>query len=542
MLRALMATLVVTTGLAGLPRAAALQAQSVLHIQVVLLDADQKVTPVSRHALLISDNPASAPPRRIVTTLDGTANVRLRPGSYTVESDQPLVFQGQAYQWTQMVDVLAGRDAVLELTAANAELVPLSSVAVPDVPARVDSSSLLTEWRDSVVAVWTPTAHASGSLISANGLIVTNQRVIGSATSVEVQLAPDLKVAAAVLEADSERDVAVLWIAPQLTASVRPVQLGCAPAMTLPVTDGQEIVTISAPLRQRKGTQYGTAIRVSQHNIASDFNLPAGGAGGPVFTAEGRVIGITSLVDEKVGLRRGTSRVVRVDDMCPVVATAEKKVKDAAPPAVTRLPVEPTRPFPVAALKDVVQRRAGALNPYQMATADFDLAFITPVHIYGAQYLAERAGGRANSGSPLLDFGDWSEYVTDVPPVLLIRVTPKMVESFWAKVARGAAQTKGVALPPMKHIKSGFLRLRALCGETEVAPIHPFKVEQRISETEGVYEGLYVFDPGGLGPACGKVQLVLYSEKAPEKADSRLVDAKLVEQIWQDFALYRDQR
>ncbi|HEY7442481.1 MAG TPA: serine protease [Vicinamibacterales bacterium] len=538
--RALMATLVATTVLAGLPRAAALQAQSVLHIQVVLLDGDKKVTPVSRHALLISDNPASAPPRRIVTTLDGTANVRLRPGSYTVESDQPVVFQGQAYQWTQIVEVAAGRDAVLELTAANAEVVPLSSVTVPDAPTRVDSSSLLTEWRDSVVGLWTPTAHASGSLIGGNGLIVTNQRVIGSATSVEVQLAPDLKVAASVLEADSERDVAVLWIAPQLTASIRPVQLECASTMKLPVTDGQEIVTISAPLRQRKGTQYGTVIRVSQHNIASDFNLPAGGAGGPVFTNEGRMVGITSLVDEKVGLRRGTARVVRIDGVCSVVASAEQKIKDAAPPAATRLPVEPARPFPVAELKSVVQRRVGALNPYQMVAADFDLAFITPVHIYGAQYLAERAGGRANSGTPLLDFGDWSEYVADVPPVLLIRVTPKMVESFWAKVARGAAQTKGVALPPMKHIKSGFLRLRALCGDTEVMPIHPFKVEQRISETEGVYEGLYVFDPGALGPDCGKVQLVLYSEKAPEKGDTRLVDARLIEQIWQDFAPYRD--
>jgi hypothetical protein len=438
------------------------------------------------------------------------------------------------------VEVAAGRDAVLELTAANAEVVPLSSVTVPDAPTRVDSSSLLTEWRDSVVGLWTPTAHASGSLIGGNGLIVTNQRVIGSATSVEVQLAPDLKVAASVLEADSERDVAVLWIAPQLTASIRPVQLECASTMKVPVTDGQEIVTISAPLRQRKGTQYGTVIRVSQHNIASDFNLPAGGAGGPVFTNEGRMVGITSLVDEKVGLRRGTARVVRIDGVCSVVASAEQKIKDAAPPAATRLPVEPARPFPVAELKSVVQRRVGALNPYQMVAADFDLAFITPVHIYGAQYLAERAGGRANSGTPLLDFGDWSEYVADVPPVLLIRVTPKMVESFWAKVARGAAQTKGVALPPMKHIKSGFLRLRALCGDTEVMPIHPFKVEQRISETEGVYEGLYVFDPGALGPDCGKVQLVLYSEKAPEKGDTRLVDARLIEQIWQDFAPYRD--
>ena len=43
--------------------------------------------------LLISDNPATGAPRRVVTSLEGTVDVRLRPGNYTVESDEPLVFQ-----------------------------------------------------------------------------------------------------------------------------------------------------------------------------------------------------------------------------------------------------------------------------------------------------------------------------------------------------------------------------------------------------------------------------------------------------------------
>src|SRR3979490_356661 len=67
------------------PRASPGQALSVLHIKIVLLDASQKLTPVPRHALLISDNPATSAPRRILTALDGTAAVRLRPGDYTVE-------------------------------------------------------------------------------------------------------------------------------------------------------------------------------------------------------------------------------------------------------------------------------------------------------------------------------------------------------------------------------------------------------------------------------------------------------------------------
>src|SRR6185295_14535107 len=115
-------------------RAASGQELSVLHIKIVVVDAERKTTPVPRHMLLVSDNPTSAPPRQIVTALDGTADVRLRPGNYTVESDRPVAFQGKAYQWTRLVDIVAGRDAVLELTADNAEVGPVASTATTASP------------------------------------------------------------------------------------------------------------------------------------------------------------------------------------------------------------------------------------------------------------------------------------------------------------------------------------------------------------------------------------------------------------------------
>ena len=58
-----------------------------------------------------------------------------------------------------------------------------------------------------------------------------------------------------------------------------------------------------------------------------------------------------------------------------------------------------------------------------------------------------------------------------------------MVEGFWTKVARGAAQTQGVQLPPFKRIRTGFSRLRAFCGAVEVTPIHPLKIEQQVTGT-----------------------------------------------------------
>ncbi|HEX7140380.1 MAG TPA: serine protease [Vicinamibacterales bacterium] len=546
-------TLVVAALLAAVPGIAAFQAsESILHIKVVVTAAGQRTMPVPRHALLISDNPPTATPRRVVTDMDGTANVRLRPGIYTVESDEPFVFEDKSYDWTQLIDIVAGRDAVLELTAANAAVAAISpGSAKSDTPVEVSVSSLLGEWQDSVVALWTPTTHASAFVIDVNGLVATNQRVIGAATSLEIQLTPTVKVAASVVVSDPDKDVAVLRINPALSASVRPVPLGCGDGPKATIAKDQEIVTIGSPLRETKGPRFGTVTRVDPHMLDSDLVIPAGSSGGPVFTSAGSVVGLTSVVDDEDQRRRGTARIVRAEDVCVVVATASAKIKDATPPSDAHLAVEPSRPFPAEALGELAKRRVGSLSPYQMSSTDFDIAFITPVMIYGAQYLAEQAnardrGGAGQPGNPgqvmvsrLLDFGNWSEYVLDTPPVLMVRVTPKLVEGFWTKVARGAAQTQGMSLPPFKRARSGFSKMRAFCGDTEVTPIHPFKIERRVSGTETMYEGLSVFDPGALGPSCGSVKLVVFSEKEPQKGDTRVVDAKAIQQIWDDFAAYR---
>ncbi len=539
--------------LSGIPVASAVQTTSVLHIKVVLADADRNARPVPRHALLVSDNPGSAPPRLIVTGVDGTADVALRPGNYTVESDKPVTFQGKAYQWTQTVDVPAGRDAVLELTAANAEVVT-SETPAGGVPLEADPSSFFLQWQNSVVALWTPTTHASGFVVGSNGLLATNQRAVGVATSVEVQLSSSLKVPASVLAVDAAKDVAVLWIDPRLVATLPPLPLGCGTGAKPRVAKGQPIFTIGAPLLQERGMSSGTVTSVDAAGIESDLNLAAGSTGGPVFIVGGTVVGITSAVDEKdeTGTTwREDARVVPIDDVCAAVAAAEKKMKDSAPPNATPLPLEPARPFPLDALKDAAQHRAGSLNPYQMSSSDFDIAFITPVHTYGAHYQSEqqnrrdRRGGRPSADGdqsfvrPIMDFGNWSKYVADFPPVLLVRVTPRLVEGFWTKVARGAAYTQGVALPAFKRFKSGFSRMRAYCGDAEVTPIHPFRIEHRVSDSDTIYEGLYVFDPAALRPDCSSIRFVLYTEKEPEKGDARVVDPKMIQQVWDDFGPYR---
>ena len=225
MLRAL----VLATLLTALPAASAVQAPSVLSIKVVVKDADGRATPVPRYLLLVSENPPAAPPRRVMTALDGTATVRLRPGNYTIESDQPFAFQGKLYSWIATLDVVSGREAVLELTAENAE-VESGDAPTGRSSVETESAMLQAKWQDSVVSIWTPTAHGSGFSIGANGLIATSQRVVGNATAIEVQLSPTVKVAASVVGTDAERGVALLSIDPKAAAAVQPVPLGCGQA------------------------------------------------------------------------------------------------------------------------------------------------------------------------------------------------------------------------------------------------------------------------------------------------------------------------
>jgi hypothetical protein len=354
-----------------------------------------------------------------------------------------------------------------------------------------------------------------------------------------------------VLAADAARDVAILRVDPAVTAAVRPMTVSCdQPARPVPA-QGDEIFAIGAPIRQPKSIAAATVSRVDAQGLAAPFGLGRGSAGGPVMTARGDLVGITSFAggDDRNG--REDSRVVRIEAACDVLAAARRKMMEVAAPSGLHLPVEPERPFPIDALRAALERGAASLTAYRLEGSAFDVTFITPVLTYVAYYQSQRPRPRTTSADtrkpeperelvrPLLDFANWSDYVGDFPPVLLVRVTPKLAEGFWTKVARGAASTQGVSIPAIKRPTSNFSRLRAYCGDTEVTPIHPFKLEQRISESVAIFEGLYVFDAGALGPQCPAVKLVLYAEKEPEKGDTRLVDPKIVQQVWEDFAPYR---
>jgi hypothetical protein len=529
----------------------AAQQTGTLKITVTIAGPDGAPKPVPRHVLFISDNPVTAAPQRFVTRADGTAEATLRGGSYTVESDAPFIFGGKSYQWSVPVKVKAGADAVLALTAANAmvEAAPAdakpSAVDTPAADAGPDSA-LLLDWQTSTVTIWGPRTYGAGFLFDARGLVATNQRLIGAAGSVEVQISATRKVAGRVVAADTGKNVAIVWIDPKAVASARPMTLAFAQGDKASVAEHDAVYSFEGRIADAKDLASGTVTSVSAHTLVTDLQLDRASAGMPIVNGKGEVVAITTAPDEASEVNQLSPRAVRIDDARAAIAEAEKKLQ-GQPPAATLLPVDPERPFPEEALKAAARKQTGAATAYFVAATDFDVAVITPPVLYAAMHKQDRDrfdyGGGAGELPPAVraldDFGAWNEYVSDTPAVVIIRVMPKLGESFWTTVARGAAQTQGVSIPAIKRIKAGFGSLKLTCGDTEVLPIHPFLIEHRADAGAAVNEGLFVFDSTAISPQCGSVKLTILSDKAGDKPDVKAIDPKIVQQVWDDFAAYR---
>jgi S1-C subfamily serine protease len=498
----------------------AAQDASTLRVRVLLVDPSGVATAVPRLLLLVSDNPPADEPRRVRTSAEGTVDLNLAPGSYTVELEEPISFRGKAYTWTQIVEVVAGRQTVLDLTADNAEAADSARISA-------DSATLLAAWRDSVVEIWTPIRHASGFVIdSARGLIATSHHALGDATSVEVQFSAGrerFKVPGRVIVSERDPGAAVVWVDPETLQSTRAIDPGCT-AGSFPQANYKDLVaTITASMFAGKEISDGSVSKSTPQAIFSDMRVGSDSAGGPVFAQSGALLGI-SAIDDKAELRRWNETwVVPAERLCAVIATAVKKTADGAPPRGTRLPLEP---IPATA-PVVVAKDAGAAKPAKptvttVPASDFDITLLAPKHV------------RSSDLNPIdvrTNFGTWSEYVRDADQVIFVRVSPQFEESLWKMLARGAAATQGVQLPPLRSFSSNFLRLGAYCGESEVTPIHPFIIEHAVPNRSPIREGLYVFEAGAFGPHCSSIRFSMFSEKDPQRADTKVIDPKLFEQL-----------
>ena len=164
----------------------------------------------------------------------------------------------------------------------------------------------------------------SGFVVRADDLIVTNNHVIAGAHTVRVRLAGGQEMAATIVGADAVTDVALLRIeAGRLPAlhlgSSRSVSVGDAViAIGNPFGLGQSVSAgiVSARARMLEDDPYIDFLQ-------TDAAINRGNSGGPLVSADGSVIGVTSTIFSPSGGSVGIGFAIPAETVAAVVAELE---------------------------------------------------------------------------------------------------------------------------------------------------------------------------------------------------------------------------
>jgi S1-C subfamily serine protease len=414
--------------------------------------------------------------------------------------------------------------------------------------------------RNGVLTVWTEMGHGTGFVISPDGLVLTNQHVVGPSEYIALQFDAKRKIPAILLAADPEKDVAVLWCDLSAISEAVSLEIARPDELNPPIVEGERVFTIGSPLNQQKVITSGIASKIEKTAIISDININHGNSGGPLFNSQGQVVGITTFGDIDRQGGPGVSGILRIEEAVSTIEIAKIKLTTTKRPVPSLLPVEPIDTFPIDALKSTLLQDKFDSKPYFFGDGDFDIAVITPALKYReemeSQMRAAKEKGKRNHKSevavqdsfrPLDDLKNWEQYVGEYKPVLFIRATPKLRETGGSIFLRSLAASGGAYNVPAKmRFKSDFYQMRLMCGSKEISPILPAKIAHvvdvrngLVNATDATYEGFYEYPSEAIGPSCGQVNLLIFAEKKPTAAITKNLSEKTINRIYQDFAPYR---
>jgi serine protease Do len=169
-------------------------------------------------------------------------------------------------------------------------------------------------------------ARGSGFIINANGTIVTNNHVVKDAKSVSVTLDDGTKLPAKVIGTDPRTDIAVLKVDAHKPLSY--IQLG----NSTEVKPGEWVVamgnpfglggTVTAGIVSARGRDIGEGPYDSFIQVDAPINQ--GNSGGPLFTQDGKVIGMNTAILSPSGGSIGIGFAIPSDMIRTVVAQLEK--------------------------------------------------------------------------------------------------------------------------------------------------------------------------------------------------------------------------
>jgi serine protease Do len=213
-------------------------------------------------------------------------------------------------------------------TAPTAPAEP-SPTATPAAPA--DFARTLDRVESGVVMVRATTCSGTGvgsGFLVGGDQIITAAHVVDGAVSVAVAQG-DLVQPATVLGVDEERDVAVLS-----TAGIPGFAFSMTP--TMPAA-GTAVAVVGHPLGEPLTITSGNVSRIDDAlwpNLQLDVSVSPGNSGGPVVTADGRVVGVLVGEDREAD---GLAYALRSDAVAPLVQGAEALSPPVRPACSTPL-------------------------------------------------------------------------------------------------------------------------------------------------------------------------------------------------------------
>jgi putative serine protease PepD len=198
----------------------------------------------------------------------------------------------------------------------------------------VDETAIVAEAEKSVVTITTSLGRGSGVgsgiVLTAKGLILTNDHVIADGGSITVLLPDGRSLDASVVAEDSAADLAVIRVD---ASDLVPAQLGDSSTIQV----GQTVFAIGTPLGEYietvtqgivsatdreitvRGEFTGRPTQLS-HLIQTDAAINPGNSGGPLIDTSGRVIAITTATSTQAA---GLGFAIPIDDAKAIIAQAE---------------------------------------------------------------------------------------------------------------------------------------------------------------------------------------------------------------------------
>ena len=224
-------------------------------------------------------------------------------------------------------------------------------------------------------------------------MIITNHHVVAESKYLRVKINDTVKVKAKLLGSDPIKDIAAIWVNPNVIKDIKPLPLAKSEEGKPSVYIGKKVVAIGSPISQTNILTSGIVSKVDGKAIMSDVNINYGNSGGPMLNMLGEVVGInTFVISSKTG--PGFSGSVLISEIMPLMKRIRSKINEDKASEDTLLPIMPEELFPLDALKSAVLVDKFNEKPYHFKSGNFTISVSAPPYDY---YRMKRAELRLKS-------------------------------------------------------------------------------------------------------------------------------------------------